>query len=68
MAIADDILSSGDPSRYLKFLTTGGSMYPIDELKIAGVDLTKPETVRSALTVFENSLNELTGLLKDLNA
>ena len=68
VAIADDILSSGDPSRYLKFLTTGGSMYPIDELKIAGVDLTKPETVRSALTVFENSLNELTGLLKDLNA
>ncbi|HIX31723.1 MAG TPA: oligoendopeptidase F, partial [Firmicutes bacterium] len=49
VAIAAQILESGDASRYLTFLRTGGSMYPIDELKLAGVDLTQPETVRRAL-------------------
>lgn len=66
VAIADDILKTGDPSRYLEFLSTGGSMYPIDELKIAGVDLTKPETVKNALQVFQDSLNELEQLLNTL--
>ncbi len=66
VAIADDILKTGDPSRYLKFLSTGDSMYPIEELKIAGVDLTKPETVSNALKVFQESLNELEELLDTL--
>ena len=66
VAIADHILSTGDASDYLKFLTTGGSMYPIDELKIAGVDLTKPETVESALQVFQENLDELEKLLQEL--
>ena len=66
VAIANDILSNGDASQYLKFLTTGGSMYPIDELKIAGVDLTKPETVQNALEVFQTSLDELEQMLEKL--
>lgn len=56
VAIADHILKTGDASDYLKFLTTGGSAYPIDELKIAGVDLTKPDAIRDALKVFEDTL------------
>jgi oligoendopeptidase F len=56
VAIADHILKTGDASDYLKFLTTGGSAYPIDELKIAGVDLTKPDAIRDALRVFEDTL------------
>ncbi len=63
VAIADSILRTGDASAYLKFLTTGGSDYPLNELKIAGVDLTSPETVRSALRVFQTSLDELEALL-----
>ena len=59
VAIANSILETGDASRYLKFLTTGGSDYPLEELKIAGVDLTKPETVQSALRVFDETLNEM---------
>ncbi len=59
VAIANDILKTGDAGRYLKFLTTGGSDYPLEELKIAGVDLTKPETVESALRVFAETLDEL---------
>ena len=57
VAIADRILRTGDASDYLRFLTTGGSDYPIEELKLAGVDLTKPDAIRDALNVFEDTLN-----------
>ena len=63
VAIADRILTTGDASGYLKFLTTGGSDYPLNELKIAGVDLTKPDTVKNALKVFEDTVDELEKLL-----
>jgi oligoendopeptidase F len=63
VTIANNILKTGDASKYLKFLTTGGSMYPIDELKIVGVDLTKPDTVANALKVFEETLNEFEKLM-----
>ncbi|MBQ8747767.1 MAG: oligoendopeptidase F [Clostridia bacterium] len=63
VAIADRILKTGDASDYLKFLATGGSDYPIEELKIAGVDLTSPDTVANALKVFDETLSELEDLL-----
>ena len=66
VAIAQDILSTGDPSRYLKFLSTGGSDYPLEELKIAGVDLTRPESVRGSLKAFDEAIDELAELLKTL--
>lgn len=62
--IASDIIKTGDASNYLKFLSTGGSDYPIEELKIAGVDLTDPETVRSALKVFDDTLEEFRALVE----
>ena len=62
-AIAQNITDSGDASEYLRFLTTGGSDYPLEELKIAGVDLTKPDTVRSALRVFDETVDELSRIL-----
>ena len=64
VAIADHILKTGDASDYLKFLSTGGSDYPLNELKIAGVDLTKPDTVQSAMKVFAETVSELEALLK----
>ena len=66
VAIADSIYATGDPGNYLKFLTTGGSDYPLNELKIAGVDLTRPDVVDRALKVFDSTLNELTELLGTL--
>ena len=63
VAIADGIYETGDPSGYLKFLTTGGSDYPLEELKIAGVDLTGPEVVQRALKVFSDTLDQLEELL-----
>ncbi|MCQ2423466.1 MAG: oligoendopeptidase F [Clostridia bacterium] len=63
VAIANRIYETGDASEYLRFLTTGGSDYPIEELKIAGVDLTSPKTVADALRVFDETLDELAELL-----
>lgn len=63
VAIAARIRETGDASGYLRFLATGGSDYPIEELKLAGVDLSGPETVQSALRVFARSVEELEGLL-----
>ncbi len=65
VAIARDILESGDASRYIEFLSSGGSDYPLELLKIAGIDLTTPAPVKSALAVFEELLSEFE---KEVNA
>lgn len=63
VAIADLILNHNGAADYLRFLSTGGSDYPLEELKIAGVDLTKPDAVAGALKEFDNALTELENLL-----
>ena len=63
VSIAKKILEENGAVDYLRFLSTGGSDYPLEELKIAGVDLTKPDTVASALAEFDSALTELEGLL-----
>ena len=66
VAIANHIYETGDASDYLAFLKTGGSDYPLNELKIAGVDLTKPDTVKNAMKVFADCLDEFEELLKEI--
>ena len=63
VAIADGILKRGGAKQYLKFLSTGGSDYPIEELKLAGVDLTRPDAIRQAMEVFRASLEEFKAVL-----
>ncbi len=43
---------------YKSFLKTGGTMYPLDELKVAGVDMTDSEVVMSAIDFFEEKIDE----------
>jgi len=59
VTIADRILNKNGTADYLRFLATGGSDYPINELKIAGVDLTKPEAVANAMHVFADTVEEM---------
>ena len=63
VSIAKKILEENGAADYLRFLSTGGSDYPLEELKITGVDLTKPDTVTSAMEEFDRALTELEGLL-----
>jgi len=44
---------------YLRFLAAGSSVYPIDALKIAGVDLTRPEPVEAAFDVLAGYVDRL---------
>ncbi len=64
-AIAEKIYKEGKPAvdKYLEFLKGGGSNYPIELLKIAGVDLSSPQPIQDALNVFEKTLEELEELL-----
>ncbi len=64
-ALSKQILEEGEPAveRYVEFLQSGSSDYPIEVLKKAGVDMTKAEPIREALKVFEEKLNELESLL-----
>ncbi|MBR0040226.1 MAG: oligoendopeptidase F [Oscillospiraceae bacterium] len=61
VAIANRILSEGESAvrDYKKFLSSGGSDDPISLLKIAGVDMSSPEPVNSALALFGELLDEM---------
>ena len=65
-SLAQQILNQGQDaiSRYLEFLKSGGSDYPIELLKKAGVDMTTSEPIKQALKVFENLLNQMEELMK----
>lgn len=59
VTIADRILHHGGAADYLRFLSTGGSDYPMNELRIAGVDLSQPSALDGALKVFAGAVTEL---------
>ena len=65
VAIANRILKEGAPAvaDYKKFLSGGSSTDPISLLKIAGVDMSSPEPVNSALAYFGELLDEMEALL-----
>jgi len=64
-ALVQQILHEGKPAveRYLKFLRSGSSDYSIELLKKAGVDMTSPEPVRQALSLFESHLAQMEELI-----
>ncbi|MBQ3120698.1 MAG: oligoendopeptidase F [Peptococcaceae bacterium] len=66
VSISKKILN-GEPdavANYRHFLSCGGSDYPINLLKIAGVDMAAPQPVEDTLQYFQNVLDELKPLLK----
>ena len=62
--IVDNILSGKENAleSYLEFLSTGSKYYPLEELKIAGVDMTDPKVVESAIKMFDEAINEFNEL------
>ena len=63
-ALADRVVSGGEQelNSYLNFLKSGGSKYPIDLLKDAGVDMSSPKPVCTALSKFSALVDELESL------
>ncbi len=65
VALSQAVLSGqpGAIEKYLAFLKSGGSKFPLDTLREAGVDMTSPAPVRATVNLFENRLGELEKLL-----
>ena len=65
-SLSKRILEGGEKERddYLKFLSLGSSKYPVDLLKIAGVDMTSTKPVSEAMQTFNTLLDELERLYK----
>lgn len=62
--LSDRILNAKDGlERYIEFLKSGGSKFPLDQLKDAGVDMTNPKTVDTALGLFSDLVEELEKLI-----
>ena len=63
-SFANSILSKGEEAveKYKGFLKAGGSMYPIDTLKMAGVDMTTAKPLKDTL----NRFNELLDMLEEI--
>ncbi|MGL4537211.1 MAG: M3 family metallopeptidase, partial [Weissella cibaria] len=69
-AMADKILTEGAPAvaAYKEYLKAGSSAFPIDVMKKAGLDMTKPDYLRDTFKVFEERLNEFEALVAELAA
>jgi oligoendopeptidase F len=60
-SLAQSVVDEGRPAaeRYLNLLKAGGSVYPIDGLRAAGVDMTTPEPVNRAFAVLAQTVDRL---------
>ncbi|RCX21741.1 oligoendopeptidase F [Fontibacillus phaseoli] len=65
-SFSKQILEEGQPAvdRYLSFLKSGGSDYSINILRKAGVDMSTPQPVREAMSVFESIIEQMENLTK----
>ncbi|HEX4706096.1 MAG TPA: oligoendopeptidase F [Candidatus Udaeobacter sp.] len=65
VALSQRVLSGqpGSVEAYLNFLRSGGSRFPLETLRTAGVDMATPAPIESTLRLFERRLTELEELL-----
>lgn len=61
LALAKRVVSGGEKERedYFKFLKSGGSRYPIESLRVAGVEMESSEPVQAACDTFKEIVEEL---------
>jgi oligoendopeptidase F len=65
--LADAVLREGEPAaaRYRRLISLGSSVYPLDALTEAGVDLTTPEPLERAFATLAGLLDELEALVSE---
>jgi oligoendopeptidase F len=61
MALSDKVIKGekGSTERYLSFLKSGGSKYPLETLKTAGIDLTTPSPYEQAIKRYDSLVTEM---------
>lgn len=64
-ALAKDVLEGGEAAakHYLEFLKAGDSVYPLEALEIAGIDMTRPEPVERGFAVLKSMVDEFEALV-----
>lgn len=68
LSLAKQIINNPNAShRYLKFLSLGGSAFPLEELRIAGVDMESPEPVVDALQYFDSLVDRFIDVHKKIH-
>ena len=65
VSLSERILNEGASAvaDYRKFLSAGSSVPPIEALKLAGIDMSKPEPIRAAMKVFKETLEQFKAVL-----
>jgi oligoendopeptidase F len=65
IAFSEKIIEEGKPAQdaYLEMLKGGSSKPPLELLKEAGLDMSKPDAIESALILFDKTVDELNALL-----
>ncbi len=68
-ALSEKILGKekGAVERYLQFLAAGGSDYPIELLKTAGVDMTSSEPFQKTMAAMNRTMDEIEKILNKKN-
>ena len=67
IALSRKIIREGENAvrDYMKFLTGGSSLDPIELLKLAGVDLSTAAPIEEALQLFEELLDEMEEIITE---
>jgi len=66
LIIVDNLLNDRNfKDKYIKFLSSGDIMYPLDLLKTIDIDLTDEKTLNRAFAIFNEKVNKLKELEKD---
>lgn len=65
IALAEKVKAEGAPARdaYLGMLKSGCSRPPLETLRAAGVDMTKPQPIEAAARAFDHTLDEMEKIL-----
>jgi oligoendopeptidase F len=67
ISLADRVLNGGAEAvdAYLGFLKSGGTQFPIDTLRTAGVDMQSPDPIEKAMNLFQTRISQLRELLAE---
>ncbi|MBN2077447.1 MAG: oligoendopeptidase F [Spirochaetes bacterium] len=68
LSLAKNVIEDGIQARdrYLSFLSLGGSMFPLEQLREAGVDMSGPGPIDDAITHFDKLVERLIGMRDSL--
>lgn len=69
LSIATDLLNGKQDiqNKYIEFLSSGCSKYPLDTLKLVNVDLTNKESIEKSFKMFAEKVNELENIIEGIN-